>query len=269
VAIADCSLAELERVRASVPALTTAASDPAFHWLKAARREPKTGGRGAAMPGQAGDPQRRLRWHEYPLRAEETLIGRNPTTDVTLLDENNLARARADPVRSAVGHLHDRRSPEHERHEGERQGIRSHALAPGDEDPDRPHPVPVRTQLAWVRPRSAVRKGAFPHECGLREGVMRHRAGSGCSRQSLCAVACAHSPSPAPDVRYVEYLVGPPDRLTVTILPDPAVVENVVVRPDGMITVQLIGDIPAGGRTTDQISKDIENRIARFKRGAL
>jgi polysaccharide export outer membrane protein len=86
---------------------------------------------------------------------------------------------------------------------------------------------------------------------------------------SLCAVACAHSPSPAPDVRYVEYQVGPPDRLTVTILPDPPVVENVVVRPDGMITVQLVGDVPAGGRTTDQIAKDIENRIARFKRGAL
>ena len=25
---------------------------------------------------------------EYPITAEETLIGRNPTTDVTLLDEN-------------------------------------------------------------------------------------------------------------------------------------------------------------------------------------
>ena len=86
---------------------------------------------------------------------------------------------------------------------------------------------------------------------------------------SLAAVGCAHSPNPAPDVRYLEYLVGPPDRLTVTILPDPPVVENVIVRPDGMITIQLIGDVPAGGRTTDQIAKDIENRIGRFKRGAL
>jgi polysaccharide biosynthesis/export protein len=95
------------------------------------------------------------------------------------------------------------------------------------------------------------------------------RAWIGAFAVSLFAVACAHSPNPAPDVRYVEYQVGPPDRLTVTILPDPPVVENVVVRPDGMITVQLVGDVPAGGRTTEQIAKDIENRISRFKRGAL
>jgi polysaccharide biosynthesis/export protein len=59
------------------------------------------------------------------------------------------------------------------------------------------------------------------------------------------------------------------DTLTVTILPDPAVTENVVVRPDGMITIQLVGDVPAGGKTTDQVATDIQNRIARFKRGAL
>jgi polysaccharide export outer membrane protein len=87
---------------------------------------------------------------------------------------------------------------------------------------------------------------------------------------SLGAVACAHAPAAAPpDVKYVEYLVGPPDRLTISILPDPPVIENVVVRPDGMITIQLVGDVPAGGRTTDQIARDIESRIARFKRGAL
>ena len=86
---------------------------------------------------------------------------------------------------------------------------------------------------------------------------------------ALGALACSHKPSPAPDVRYVDYLIGPPDRLTVTILPDPPVVENVVVRPDGMITIQLVGDVPAGGKTTDQVATDIQNRISRFKRGAL
>ena len=86
---------------------------------------------------------------------------------------------------------------------------------------------------------------------------------------SLFAVACVHTPNPAPDVKYVDYRIGPPDRLTITILPDPPVVETVIVRPDGMVTIQLIGDVPAGGRTTDELAKDIENRISRFKRGAL
>jgi polysaccharide biosynthesis/export protein len=94
----------------------------------------------------------------------------------------------------------------------------------------------------------------------------------GCSAllaASLLAMACMHSPNPAPDVRYLDYLVGPPDRLTISILPDPPVVETVVVRPDGMITIQLVGDVPAGGKTTEQIATDIQNRIGRFKRGAL
>jgi len=86
---------------------------------------------------------------------------------------------------------------------------------------------------------------------------------------ALAGLACAHSPTAAPDVKYVDYLIGPPDKLTVTILPDPPVVESVVVRPDGMITIQLVGDVPAGGKTTDQVATDIQNRISRFKRGAL
>ena len=86
---------------------------------------------------------------------------------------------------------------------------------------------------------------------------------------SLLAIACAYSPNPAPDVRYLEYKVGPPDRLTITILPDPPVIENVVVRPDGMITIQLVGDVPAGGKSTEEIAADVQNRISRFKRGAL
>ena len=86
---------------------------------------------------------------------------------------------------------------------------------------------------------------------------------------ALAALACSHSPRPAPDVKYGDYLIGPPDKLVVTILPDPPVVENVIVRPDGMITIQLIGDVPAAGKTADQVATDIQNRISRFKRGAV
>lgn len=84
--------------------------------------------------------------------------------------------------------------------------------------------------------------------------------GSGCSYKLA-------APPPKPDVTG-SYRVGAPDELLVTILPDPRVEEKAVVRPDGMITIQLIGDVPAGGRTLDEISADIEQRISRFKRGA-
>ncbi|TMA33536.1 MAG: hypothetical protein E6J87_09855 [Deltaproteobacteria bacterium] len=105
-------------------------------------------------------------------------------------------------------------------------------------------------------------------QTGTRSSRRSRRTGIAVLAASLL-MACMHSPKPAPDVRYLDYLVGPPDRLTITVLPDPPVVENVVVRPDGMITIQLVGDVLAGGKTTDQIAADVQNRISRFKRGAL
>jgi polysaccharide export outer membrane protein len=83
------------------------------------------------------------------------------------------------------------------------------------------------------------------------------------------AAGCRTTPAPPPKGgSYAAYRVGAPDALTVTILPDPVIRNQVIVRPDGMITVELIGDVPAGGRTVDEIAADVENRIARYKRDA-
>ncbi len=65
-----------------------------------------------------------------------------------------------------------------------------------------------------------------------------------------------------------DYRVGPPDRLFVSVLPEPAIERDVTVRPDGKISFDLVGDLPAQGRTVDEIAADIEKRISRYKRGA-
>jgi len=85
------------------------------------------------------------------------------------------------------------------------------------------------------------------------------------------AVGCA-TPNPAPPPKALsleEYRVGAPDMLTVSILPDPKIEREVVVRPDGMISIDLVGDVPAGGRTVEEIAQDVQKRIARYKRGAV
>lgn len=83
------------------------------------------------------------------------------------------------------------------------------------------------------------------------------------------SVGCAsYTPAPPPPAGADAYLVGAPDQLAVTVLPEPAIVENAVVRPDGEITIQLIGDVQAAGRTPNEIAEEIEQRIGRFKRGA-
>ncbi len=82
------------------------------------------------------------------------------------------------------------------------------------------------------------------------------------------ATACTSPGVPPPLPSSQAYTVGPPDQLTISILPEPEIMREVVVRPDGMISVDLIGDIPAAGRTTSEIAADIEKRIGRYKRDA-
>ncbi len=85
----------------------------------------------------------------------------------------------------------------------------------------------------------------------------------------LCAVSCATRQMPPP-VRptAATYVVGSPDQLFVTILPDPIIERTAVVRPDGKISIDLIGDVAAAGRTVEEIAQDIEDRVSRFKRDA-
>ncbi|MBW2542753.1 MAG: polysaccharide biosynthesis/export family protein [Deltaproteobacteria bacterium] len=83
---------------------------------------------------------------------------------------------------------------------------------------------------------------------------------------AAAAIGCATpTPSPAVDVP-VSYRVGAPDGLRISILPEPAIEVDAVVRPDGMITIPLIGDVAAGNRTISEITAEIEERIARYKR---
>ncbi len=83
-------------------------------------------------------------------------------------------------------------------------------------------------------------------------------AALGCASPTLAPSPVVETPS--------SYRVGAPDSLTITILPEPTIEAGVRVRPDGLITVPLIGEVPAGGRTIPEIAAEIEERIARFKR---
>ncbi|MEZ4330558.1 MAG: polysaccharide biosynthesis/export family protein [Myxococcota bacterium] len=83
------------------------------------------------------------------------------------------------------------------------------------------------------------------------------------------ATGCGVKPAPPPAAPPVpSYIVGAPDQLNVHILPDPEIERTVTVRPDGMISIDLIGDVQAAGLTPRQIAASIQEKIARFKRDA-
>ena len=75
-------------------------------------------------------------------------------------------------------------------------------------------------------------------------------------------VGCAHETSRPPSVPRAEYRIGREDVIAVEVWKDPALSAKVPVRPDGRVTLPMIGEIDAEGRTTDELQKEITNRLS-------
>ncbi len=60
------------------------------------------------------------------------------------------------------------------------------------------------------------------------------------------------------------YRIGPLDSITVFVWRNPELTTTVTVRPDGRVSVPLIEDIPATGKTPSQLARDIEEALAVY-----
>jgi polysaccharide export outer membrane protein len=62
-----------------------------------------------------------------------------------------------------------------------------------------------------------------------------------------------------------EYRIGPEDMLDVVVWKNPDLSKPVAVRPDGMITLPLIGELRAAGLTPTQVRSEIKTRLEKYK----
>lgn len=60
------------------------------------------------------------------------------------------------------------------------------------------------------------------------------------------------------------FLLGPEDVLVVTVWRNQDLSREVVIRPDGMISMPLIGDVKAAGLSADVLAKRIAERLTEF-----
>ena len=63
--------------------------------------------------------------------------------------------------------------------------------------------------------------------------------------------------------RHTFYL-GPEDVLEISVWKDEALTKEAVVRPDGMVSFPLIGQIRAAGRTVEDLQREIQRKISRY-----
>jgi polysaccharide export outer membrane protein len=81
---------------------------------------------------------------------------------------------------------------------------------------------------------------------------------------SSCASSRGFEYGKEPDPRSLEYVVGPADQLRINVWRDNELSLELRVRPDGTITLPLVGDIKAAGRTPSQIRDEISNQLTKY-----
>jgi polysaccharide biosynthesis/export protein len=67
---------------------------------------------------------------------------------------------------------------------------------------------------------------------------------------------------PAPIV--AEYQLGAGDKLRIEVYRDTQLSQSVQVRPDGKITLPLVGDLQAAGKTTAELDEDITRELKTY-----
>lgn len=86
---------------------------------------------------------------------------------------------------------------------------------------------------------------------------------------SLILAACSGNPDAPPlsgraGGEPAEYLIGPGDSLRFFVWGNPELSETVPVRPDGRVSVPLIEDLEAAGKTPSQLARDVEEVLSQF-----
>ena len=74
-------------------------------------------------------------------------------------------------------------------------------------------------------------------------------------------VDAAKPPSRAPEAGYA---IGASDVLQITVWKEPDLTRDVTVRIDGMITVPLLGDVQAAGRTPGQLAASLTQGLKQY-----
>ena len=99
---------------------------------------------------------------------------------------------------------------------------------------------------------------------GASAGEMQ--AGSSSERQAVASAGAmpeATPPRANSSVRR-DYVIGPEDVLAVDVWKEPEISRTVPVRPDGKISLPLLGDMMANGLTAEQLQASIKQQLQGF-----
>lgn len=84
------------------------------------------------------------------------------------------------------------------------------------------------------------------------------------SPAAATAQDATQKPSTTDSSDIAHYIIGPEDSLQITVWKEPTLSGTVPVRPDGRISLVLLGDLQAAGMTPMQLAADITQRLKKY-----
>jgi polysaccharide export outer membrane protein len=86
---------------------------------------------------------------------------------------------------------------------------------------------------------------------------------------ALFLVSCGGGPElppapPASSLPSAEYRIGPGDSLNIFVWRNPELTVTVPVRPDGRVSIPLVEDVVAIGKTPTTLAREYEQRLSRY-----
>lgn len=88
----------------------------------------------------------------------------------------------------------------------------------------------------------------------------------------MLLASCSGTPThdaiicPEPESSTLDYVVGPGDTLNIFVWRNPELSGTIPVRPDGKISISLVEDMVAVGKTPTQLARDMEAVLAEYLR---
>ena len=85
-----------------------------------------------------------------------------------------------------------------------------------------------------------------------------------CLLSSICAVSITEAEKTKKSVSNKPYILGAEDVIEVLVWKEDAFSRVVIIRPDGKISLPVIGDVKAAGLTTEELTEKITEKLKGF-----
>jgi polysaccharide export outer membrane protein len=135
---------------------------------------------------------------------------------------------------------------------------------------------PQADEAKWEKPVTGLMKGSYPMKWSLVvlmamlpalpvAAVAQQSPAAATAPSATQATAnAAPKPSTTDSSDIAHYIIGAEDSLQITVWKEPTLSGTVPVRPDGRISLVLLGDLQAAGMTPMQLAADITQRLKKY-----